>query len=101
MRVRVIALVVALLVPATVAAQPIQNHPQKAAYATPLEWPVVSSQIHWRAPGTGGLAGVSSHTHMDCQFPLYARLGASVSQSMVRWRSPTLARSPCKWMGPH
>lgn len=57
-------------------AQPTQS-PQKAAYASPAEWPIVSSQVHWRAPGTGAIAGVSSHTHLDCAFPLYARLGSA------------------------
>jgi len=77
---------------ARVAAQPIHGHPQKAAYASPAEWPWVSAQCHWSpadsAPGSMpesllvgdlrlGLLGTArlGHTHIEVDgFPLYSEI---------------------------
>lgn len=64
----------------------LHNHPQKAFYTSPAEWPVVSSQCHWR-PGSGmpqtfpvipvGLSVADpqiAHTHLDCNWPIYGEI---------------------------
>jgi hypothetical protein len=60
----------------------IHGHPQKTDYASPAEWPTVSFQGHWVAPGLtpmpmAGLPGIC-HTHIDVKFPIYAELNAPV-----------------------
>jgi hypothetical protein len=60
--------------PVSLAAQTIHGHPQKAAYASPAEWPIVSTQCHWTpklAPVPLG-SMLSQHIHVDPQFPLYS-----------------------------
>jgi hypothetical protein len=57
--------------PHVVAAQTIHGDPQDAAYASPAEWPTISSQCHWLAPNVNAM-GTPAHTHVDMKFPLYA-----------------------------
>lgn len=64
--------VVFLLLPIGVAAQPIHGNPQKAAYASPAEWPTVSSDCWWEAPGSGGLPGPSHIGHLALTLPVGA-----------------------------
>jgi len=75
---------------------PLHNHPQLAAYASPADWPVDSSQCHWR-PGSGmpevpslypllpvGLSIANptiAHTHLDCAIPRYGEIGAPIAMS--------------------
>jgi hypothetical protein len=54
----------------SLSAQPIRGNPQKAEYADPTEWPTLSNQCHWTAPGVGLLPGMPAHTHMDLKFPV-------------------------------
>ena len=49
-----------------VAAQTIHGHPQKAAYASPAEWPFLSSQCHWK------VNNVLAHTHVEVTAPVYS-----------------------------
>jgi hypothetical protein len=49
----------------------IHNSPQKAAYASPAEWPTVSAQCHWKDVGVNAMNMVA-HTHLDLTFPFYA-----------------------------
>jgi hypothetical protein len=49
-----------------VAAQTIHGHPQKAAYASPAEWPFLSSQCHWK------VNNVLAHTHVELTAPVYS-----------------------------
>jgi hypothetical protein len=64
---RILFVVLAGLLTATGAgAQPIHGHPQKSAYASPAEWPHVSTQGHWKA------TNVLGHTHIQGRLPLYA-----------------------------
>lgn len=58
-----------LAVPA--AAQTIHGSPQKAAYASPAEWPTISLQGHWLAPGVNSMPGMPSHIHLDVKPPIY------------------------------
>ena len=58
-----------------VAGQAIHDDPQKAAYGSPDEWPIVSSQCHWLAPGVNATPGIPAHTHNDMKFPVYAEVG--------------------------
>lgn len=51
-------------------AQPIHDNPQKAAYASQAEWPTISGDCWWLAPGSGGLPGIPSHAgHMTLTYP--------------------------------
>jgi hypothetical protein len=57
-------------------ALPIHQHPQKAVYASPAEWPTPpwSSQCHWpRVPGADPSLPMT-HLHVDPTVPLYAEL---------------------------
>ena len=63
--------IVALLLSVPVSAQPIHHHPQKAAYASPAEWPVFSGQAHWPNPDPT----MTCHLHVDPKFPYGAELG--------------------------
>jgi hypothetical protein len=65
------------LLASTASAQRLHGHPQKAAYASPAEWPVASSQCHWRAAGVNDMPEMPAHTHNDLQFPLYAEVGTA------------------------
>lgn len=62
-------------------AQPIHKQPQKAVYASPAEYPWLSDQCHYNAPGVNPLYGTgipdatSSHVHLDLQCPEDAELG--------------------------
>jgi len=86
-----------VLLPHVLWAQPIHGHPQKAAYASPAEYPSIEPQCHW-APGempiaadpTGlivldlaaGTLGNSTlaHTHFQLiKCPLYAELDGPVT----------------------
>jgi hypothetical protein len=61
-------LVVCLLTALPASAQPIHGHPQKAAYASPAEWPAIDSQ-GWRGDPDPMVAG---HVHVIPKFPAYA-----------------------------
>jgi hypothetical protein len=50
----------------SVGAQTIHANPQKAAYASPAEWPFFSSQCHWKANN------VLAHTHVELTAPVYS-----------------------------
>lgn len=84
-------LVVCLFLAGSAFAQPvaIHGHPEKQAYASPAEWPVDSSQCHWR-PGNNNADMVQglkddlimpvfdpkiAHTHLDCAFPRDGEIG--------------------------
>jgi hypothetical protein len=68
-------LILVLCCPLAAAGQSIHGDPQKAAYGSPDEWPIVSSQCHWLAPGVNATPGIPAHTHNDMQFPVYAEVG--------------------------
>jgi hypothetical protein len=59
--------------PPIAAGQTIHGDPQKAAYASPAEWPTISSQCHWLSPNLNSM-GAPAHTHVDMKFPLYAEV---------------------------
>lgn len=66
-------LAVVLGVSGAATAQPIHGNPQKAAYASSAEWPTVSGDCWWLAPGSGGLPGIPSHVgHMTLTTPVGA-----------------------------
>lgn len=54
-------------------AQPIHHHPQKAAYASPAEWPVHPGQAHWPNPDPT----MTCHLHVEPKFPYGAELDGS------------------------
>lgn len=59
------------LLPLSVVAQPIYGSPQKAAYASPAEYPFLEGQCWWRAPGVNTV-GEPAHMHVIApDFPLY------------------------------
>lgn len=55
-------------------AQPIHHHPQKAAYASPAEWPIHSGQAHWPDADPTRTCHVP---HVEPQFPYGAELDGS------------------------
>lgn len=63
-------LAVVLGVSGAATAQPIHGNPQKAAYASSAEWPTVSGDCWWEAPGSGGLPGPSHIGHLALTFPV-------------------------------
>jgi hypothetical protein len=72
---------VLLLCAVRVQAQPlvIHNHPQKATYADPSEWPTPwSSQGHWM-----NADGHMSHLHVDPLVPLYAEIDGTMTFSIT------------------
>lgn len=71
----VVAACWSLAVPAW--AQTIHGHPQKAAYASPAEWPTFSTQCHW-SPANDMPGMQTGHTHVDLQAPFYAELTGPV-----------------------
>lgn len=75
--------------PASAQPIPIHGHPQKAVYASPAEWPLLSAQQHW-APANA-LAGTPfpavahpvlfdllhptlGHVHVNCTYPLHGEV---------------------------
>lgn len=73
---KLILIAVFALLPLSVAAQPIHTHPQKAAYASPAEWPTLSGDCWYGFPGSGGIQGSPSHVgHMTfLGFPFDAEI---------------------------
>jgi len=86
----VIALLI-LMLSAVASAQPIHGHPQKAAYASPSEYPTGSAQFHWRIQADGRTVPdttctenlddlrTCAHLHADLKGPLYREMNAGES----------------------
>lgn len=76
-------------------AQPIHGHPQKAAYASPAEWPTPSCQCHWQElpaaipDGANAQAIIEAaltaaqHTHVDITAPIYAEIDGLLRVAFV------------------
>lgn len=71
-----------VLIACSVGAQPIHQHPQKAFYASPAEWPTISEDCWWEAPGSGALPGPSHIGHMTLTLPV----GAETSGELITGR---------------
>lgn len=82
---RLLLVLCALALPLPVAAQSIYGSPQKAAYASPAEYPTFSGQCHWLAPNVNSTPGIPSHVHVDMTFPLYGVTLADRAPFQVRF----------------
>ncbi len=80
-------LVAILLLAAQGAAQPIHGDPQKSAYASPAEWPYISTQCHARpanfatnehADAFGVFNPSLGHVHVDWSLPIYAEIDSAI-----------------------
>lgn len=84
---RCAVMLLALCWPALAQAQPIHGHSQKAAYASPTEYPRPSAQCHWNEPlppaapdGSNSQAIIdaallgSAHIHFDPVTPFYSEV---------------------------
>jgi len=96
MRTRALPLVALLVVvawPARAGAQVIHDHPQKAFYASPAEYPKRDSQGHWKPSNAvlppadqivqalkdGTFVPTTGHTHVMLQCPQYAEWPAGMT----------------------
>lgn len=90
-----------LCVPFSVAAQPIHQHPQKAAYASPVEWPTIRSDCHWLDDTATVIAGISAHAHLGLTFPYAAEMGLTpftVPFSVTIFNGGTLTSIVTRWV---